>query len=161
MNALDIAQDQQSSQESSRRAFAKISNYPEFHTKSIPLLTNIKESALADLMRAPKTLNYLKGDFPPNTRQLDSLLVVFSGKLWVQRANSGNSKNVTFHVREPRSGLAEIALITDELREVSVVALERAIFGYVTKKDFTNWLMEYPEVKLNILGLSAKESFIN
>jgi CRP/FNR family transcriptional regulator, cyclic AMP receptor protein len=132
----------------------KETQYPNFRAKKIPFLSNISEKALANLIGKAKTLRYTKkADIDSECNKANSIVIIFSGNVWVGNRNDRIGTGTMFQVEEPRSGYGKIALLTDELRTVSVITLEKTVFAVILKSDFTGWLMNYPDVEFTILGV--------
>jgi len=123
---------------------------PQF--KTIHFLSNIPKKALADLMGKAKTIRYIRKEvLALEGNKANALLIIFSGKAWVFSVNDEKSREVKFQVQEPSPCYGEIALLTYELRSVSVVTLERTVFAVISKRDFKIWLMNCPDVKFAFL----------
>ena len=129
---------------------------PDFKGKNIPFLSNIPEQGLGELMKKAKALRYVKREAAPDFKA-NAMLLVFSGKVHVSRVDAGNGNEVIFRVQEPTSSVGEIALVTDELKSVSNITLENAMFSIILKSDFNNWLMDYLDVKFAFLPVPTEK----
>lgn len=120
--------------------------------KTIPFLSNIPEKALADLMGKAKVVRYIKKEvFASDGDKADALFIIFSGMAWAFISNEKEGREVRFQVQESSSCYGEIALLTDELRSVSVITLVRTVFAVISKQDFKLWLMNCPDAKFAFL----------
>jgi CRP-like cAMP-binding protein len=73
--------------------------------------------------------------------------------VWVISRYGRASKAAMIQVQEPQPGFSKIALITEELKSASAITLEKTVFAVILKSDFTNWLMNYPEVEFTLLSV--------
>jgi CRP/FNR family cyclic AMP-dependent transcriptional regulator len=125
--------------------------------KKIPFLAQLPDDALLALAIKAKPAK-----FPKQTaiitegEQTSSLYVILSGKVRVFSSDQ-KSKEVTLLIQEPGSCFGEIALLSDEPRSASVVALEKTLCGVISKSDFSQWLLLHPEVAINLLGVLAEK----
>ncbi len=120
----------------------------ESRAKSVPFLSNIPENALTHLMGKAKTVRYLRKEvlgFEGN--KANTVFIIFSGEVKIVCGDDWNHKEVSFQIQEPRSGFGKIALLTDEIRDLSVITVAKTVFAVILKSDFKNWLMNYPELK--------------
>jgi CRP/FNR family cyclic AMP-dependent transcriptional regulator len=118
----------------------------DFSGSDIPLLSNIPELGLKDLMGKAKTVRYTKEEVLASQGKADSLFLIFMGKVLVSNSDSKNGKEVSFQIQERNSFPVEIALLTNELRSASVITLENTLFAVISKSDLSDWLKDYPEV---------------
>ncbi|ESS69033.1 hypothetical protein MGMO_139c00070 [Methyloglobulus morosus KoM1] len=128
----------------------------DFKGDNIPFLSNIPEKGLADLMKKAKTVRYVKREAAPDCKT-SAILLIFSGKVHVSRVGPENGHEAIFRVQEPNSCVGEIALVTDELKSVSNITLENAMFSVILKTDFNEWLMDYLDVKFAFLPVPTEK----
>lgn len=88
--------------------------------------------------------------------ETSSLYIIISGKVRVF-INDNKSKEVTLLIQDAGSFLGEIALLSDEPRSASVVALEPTLCGVISKSDFNQWLTLHPEVAISLLAVLAEK----
>jgi CRP-like cAMP-binding protein len=113
----------------------------------IPFFSNLTEQAISCLVKKSKALRYLRRwTMAAESDQNNSIFIIFSGKVNVVRGGAINS----FLVQDTDSCFGEIAVLSGQLGSSSIVTFERTLFSTVTKDEFVNWLMTYPEVKLNL-----------
>jgi len=125
---------------------------PEFQATNVPFLANVPETALAKLMDKTKTLRFLRKEvFESESRRADMVSVIFSGDVQIVCGDEWKYKEINFQIPEIRSGSGRIALLTDELRSVSVIYLEKVLFAVISKWEFKEWLSRYPELKFVFL----------
>ncbi len=125
--------------------------------KKIPFLSKLSDEVLITLAERAKSVK-----FPKQTMivtegdETSSLYIMLSGKVRVFSSDD-KSKEVTLLVQEPGSYFGEIALLSDEPRSASVVSLEKTTCAVISKSDFINWLMNYPEVAITLLGVLSEK----
>ncbi|MBK8817343.1 MAG: Crp/Fnr family transcriptional regulator [Methylococcaceae bacterium] len=85
-----------------------------------------------------------------------SLYIILSGKVRIFGSDD-KSKELTLMIQEAGSYFGEIALLSDEPRSASVVALENTTCAVISKTDFINWLMQHPEVAIMLLGVLSNK----
>lgn len=88
--------------------------------------------------------------------ETSSLYIMLSGKVRVFSSDD-KSKEVTLLTQEPGSYFGEIALLSDEPRSASVVTLENTVCAVISKTDFINWLLNNPDVAINLLGVLSEK----
>lgn len=125
--------------------------------KKIPFLSNLADEILATLAEKAKPLKFpkqatiiMEGD------ETSSLFIILSGKVRVFGSDE-KSKELTLMIQEAGSYFGEIALLTDEPRSASVVALENTTCAVISKADFIHWLMGHPEVSISLLGVLSNK----
>lgn len=119
----------------------------------IPFFSNIPGQALSGLVTKTKTVRYVRlWTMDAKSNRNNSMYIILSGKVTVLNGEAEN----TFLINDVDSSLREIALLSDNLASSSIVTFERAVFATVTKFEFVNWLLDYPEVTFNLMELSEK-----
>jgi hypothetical protein len=125
---------------------------PEFQATNIPFLANVPETAMTKLMGKAKTLRFLRKEiFESEGSRADMVSVIFSGDVQIVCGDEWKYKEINFQIPETRAGSGRIALLTDEMRSVSVINLEKVLFAVISKWDFKEWLSRYPELKFVFL----------
>ena len=138
---------------------SKEKTFPDFRAKNIPLVSNISEPALANLITEAKAVRYTrKTNINDEFNRANSLVIIFSGNVSVSNPQQEDTIDTLIEIHEPRSGFGKVALLTDELRSASAITVERTVFAYIPKVDFVNWLKKYPEVDFALCGV-AKEKY--
>lgn len=121
--------------------------------KKIPFLSRLSDEVLITLAERAKSVKYPKQTMVVTEGdETSSLFIILSGKVRVFSSDD-KSKEVTLLIQEPGSYFGEIALLTDEPRSASVMTLEQTVCAVISKSDFINWLMNYPEVAISLLGV--------
>jgi CRP/FNR family transcriptional regulator, cyclic AMP receptor protein len=146
-------------QDRSELLLSKEKKFPDFRAKNIPMVSNISEPALANLITEAKAVRYTrKTNINDEFNKANSLVIIFSGNVSVSNHLHNETRDTMIEIHEPRSGFGKVALLTDELRSASAITVERTVFAYIPKVDFVNWLKRYPEVDFALCGV-AKEKF--
>jgi CRP/FNR family transcriptional regulator, cyclic AMP receptor protein len=123
--------------------------------KKIPFLTQQSDEALLALAMKAKPSKFAKHTtIITEGEETSSLYIILSGKVRVF-INDNKSKEVTLLIQEAGSFLGEIALLSDEPRSASVVAVESTLCGVISKGDFSQWLTLHPEVAISLLSVLA------
>ncbi|NOU20887.1 MAG: Crp/Fnr family transcriptional regulator, partial [Methyloglobulus sp.] len=121
--------------------------------KKIPFLSRLSDEVLITLAERAKSVKYPKQTMVVTEGdETSSLFIILSGKVRVFSSDD-KSKEVTLLIQEPGSYFGEIALLTDEPRSASVMTLEQTVCAVISKSDFINWLMNYPDVAISLLGV--------
>ncbi|WP_411728509.1 Crp/Fnr family transcriptional regulator [Methyloglobulus sp.] len=125
--------------------------------KKIPFLSKLSNEVLITLAEKAKSAKFpkqatiiMEGD------ETSSIYIILSGKVRVFSSDE-KSKEVTLLIQEPGSYFGEIALLSDEPRSASVVTLEKTTCAVISKSDFINWLMNYPDVAITLLGVLSEK----
>jgi CRP/FNR family transcriptional regulator, cyclic AMP receptor protein len=157
MKNIDLMENQTVIKDRSHLFLSNEVELPDFKGKNIPFLSNIPENGLADLMAKAKTIRYVKVGEIASEGNTDSLLIIFLGKVKLVRVDVERSQAAMFQIKDPITCFGEIALLTDELRSVSKVAIESTVFATISKKDFNNWLINYIDVKFAFLPVQSEK----
>lgn len=111
-------------------------------------ISNAVLFALADKAKVTKfhknTTIIMEGD------ETNSFYIVLSGKVKVFSSDD-KDKELTLLIQEAGTYFGELALLTDEPRSASVIALETTVCAVISKTDFINWLLTYPVVAISLL----------
>lgn len=119
--------------------------------KKTPFLSQLPDEALQVLASKAKSAKFSKLEtIISEGDETHSLYIILSGKVRVFSSDS-KSKEVTLSIQEAGSCFGEIALLTDEPRSASVIALEKTECGLIFKNDFIHWLTQHPEVAISLL----------
>ena len=125
--------------------------------KKIPFLSNLPDEVLMALAEKAKSTKFpkqatiiMEGD------ETSSLYIILSGKVRVFGSDD-NSRELTLMIQEAGSYFGEIALLTDEPRSASVVAMETTTCAVISKGDFISWLKEHPDVAITLLGVLSNK----
>jgi CRP/FNR family transcriptional regulator, cyclic AMP receptor protein len=151
MKNFNLMENQMNIKHKSHLFLTKEPDLPDFKGKNIPFLSNVSENGLAELMLKAKTVRYVRKEVIASEGNPNSLFLLFLGKISVNRIDAEKSTEVKFQIQEPSSSFSEIALLTDDLRSVSIVTLENTVFSVILKTDFNDWLRKYLDVKLAFL----------
>jgi signal-transduction protein with cAMP-binding, CBS, and nucleotidyltransferase domain len=137
--------------ERSPKLLSKAHKFPDFPAKNIPLVSNISEQALANLITKSKAVRYTKKtNISTVFNKTNLLVIIFSGNVSVTNRSQPATDSTLIRVQEPSAGFGKIALLTAELRAVSAITVEKTVFAFILKNDFVNWLMNYPEVEFGL-----------
>lgn len=155
MKNFDLMENQPTLTHSSYQFIPKDHELTDFKGKNIPLLSNISDAGLTALMKKGKALKYVKEEIITSQTNTNSLIIIFYGKVSVVGAE--NSKETICQVHESSEGFGEIALLTNALGSVSAITLASAVFASISKTDFNNWLMDYPDLEFKFLPLLSEK----
>jgi hypothetical protein len=121
---------------------------PDFQANTIQIVSNIPEIGLTSLMGKAKIVHYFRKDIVGlEITRTNSNLVVFSGEVKVVCGDDRKHKEAKFHVQESQFGIGKIALLPEEMWATSIITLEKAVFAVILKRDFKNWMVDYPNLK--------------
>ncbi|MEQ1530777.1 MAG: Crp/Fnr family transcriptional regulator [Methylococcales bacterium] len=125
--------------------------------KKIPFFAPLTDDVLNSLVAKAKSSKFPKnGTIIAEGDDTSSLYIILSGKVRVFTSDD-KSKEVTLLIQEPGSYFGELALLTDEPRSASVVALEKTVCAVIAKADFLNWLKLNPDVSIDLLGVLSEK----
>jgi len=129
--------------------------------KNIAFLSLLPDEAIESLALKAKCCTFPKQTvIISENDETDSLYIIISGRVKVFTSdNSG--REVTLVSQDTGSYFGELALLGDEPRSASVMTLEKTVCGIISKDDFKIWLIEHPDVTLNLLkDMSEKIRFL-
>jgi CRP/FNR family transcriptional regulator, cyclic AMP receptor protein len=125
--------------------------------KKISFLSRLSDEVLIALAERAKSAKYPKqAMIVSEGDETCSLYIILSGKVRIFSSDD-KSKEVTLLIQEPGSYFGEIALLSDEPRSASAITLEKTVCAIISKSDFINWLMNYPEVAVTLLGVLSEK----
>lgn len=129
--------------------------------KQIPFFSHIPDGTLNALVEKAKQVKFAKGDTIITEGELSSALyVVLAGRARVLTSYDVG-KHVDLLILEPGAYFGEMALLTDDPRAATVVAMDKCTCAIISKTDFKHWLNSYA-VEINLLGVvSEKISYLN
>jgi CRP/FNR family cyclic AMP-dependent transcriptional regulator len=129
--------------------------------KKIPFLEELSDDTLGRLADCSKLNSFRKhANIITQGDDTHSLYIIISGKVRVFISDE-EGKEVTLLIQDAGSYFGELALLCDESRSASVVALEKTTCGIISKCDFKGWLLEHPHVALKLLSeLSEKVRYL-
>ena len=87
--------------------------------------------------------------------QTDSLYIVISGRVKVFSSDE-EGKEVVLNSIGPGEYFGEVALLDEQPRSASVIALESAKLAMIPRADFLRYLNEYPPLATNLLKTLAR-----
>ena len=119
--------------------------------KKVPFLSQESDDSIIELSEHAKKVGFAKQTFIiTEGDDTDCLFILLSGKVRVFSSDD-EGKEVTLFTQEAGSYFGELALLSDEPRSASVVALEKTTCGVISKADFKIWLGKHPEVAFNLI----------
>jgi len=119
--------------------------------KSIPFLSALSDEALSELASHAKKNIYTKHAFIfAEGDETNSMYILLSGKVRVFSCDA-QGKEVTLFVQTPVSYFGELALLSNEPRSASIIALEPTHCAVIAQSDFNNWLLKHPDVALRLI----------
>lgn len=125
--------------------------------KTIPFFSGLSDTAIQDLAKSASTAVFDKNiTILTEGEETTSLYIVLTGKVKVFTSYTAG-KDVTLLTQAAGSYFGELALLTNEPRSASVVALEQATCAIVSKNDFMAWLAVHPEVAIDLLGVLSEK----
>jgi CRP/FNR family cyclic AMP-dependent transcriptional regulator len=119
--------------------------------KKVPFLSQESDESINELSERAKKVGFTKRTFIiTEGDDTDCLFILLSGKVRVFSSDD-EGKEVTLFTQEAGSYFGELALLGNEPRSASVVALEKTTCGVISKADFKRWLGKHPEVAFNLI----------
>lgn len=119
--------------------------------KSIPFLSDLSDEALSELASHAKKNIYTKHSFIfAEGDETSSLYILLAGKVRVFSCDS-QGKEVTLLVQTPVSYFGELALLSNEPRSASIIALEATHCAVIAQSDFNHWLLKHPDVAISLI----------
>jgi CRP/FNR family transcriptional regulator, cyclic AMP receptor protein len=154
LNCISILERQATMKDKLRLFLSRELDPTAFSAKNIPFLSSLSEQALlvfeekATILKYPKLAVIIsEGDVA------NAFFIILSGKVRAFSSDYDKSKEITLMILEPGSCFGEIDLITREPRLTSIVALEKTACAVISKDDFNNWVMNYPDVAITLLRM--------
>jgi CRP/FNR family cyclic AMP-dependent transcriptional regulator len=119
--------------------------------KTIPFLADLSDDSLSELASHAKSNLFSKHTFIfSEGDETSSMYILLSGKVRVFSCDS-QGKEVTLLVQTPVSYFGELALLSNEPRSASIVALENTKCAAIAQSDFNHWLLKHPDVALSLI----------
>lgn len=108
--------------------------------KNIPILNDVDEDDLADVVKNTTSKTYKKGEYIIREGEKgDTFYVIESGKAQVLRKNDQGEEKI-IAVLYPDNFFGEMALLNDKPRNASIRCLEDCHIYIFKKKDFYSFL---------------------
>ncbi|MCK5888964.1 MAG: Crp/Fnr family transcriptional regulator [Methylococcales bacterium] len=124
--------------------------------KTIPFLSDLSDEVILELASRAKKNRFPKHSYICNEGdETNSLYILLSGKVRVFSSDE-KGKEVTLLIQTPVSYFGELALLSNEPRSASVVALEHSNCAMIAQIDFQHWLLNHPEVALSLIRDCAR-----
>lgn len=125
--------------------------------KAIPFFSDLSDETLNALAVSATTAEFDKNmTILTEGDETTSLYIVLSGKVKVFTSYT-IGKDVTLLTQAAGSYFGELALLTNEPRSASVVALEGTTCAIISKNDFMTWLVTHPEVAIDLLSVLSEK----
>ncbi len=119
--------------------------------KTIPFLSGLSDEALSELASRAKKNIFTKHSFIfSEGDETNSLYILLSGKVRVFSCDA-QGKEVTLLIQTPVSYFGELALLSNEPRSASIIALETTHCAVIVQSDFNNWILKHPDVALRLI----------
>lgn len=116
-----------------------------------PLLEGLSEERLSVVMQQMQVNSYRKGiRVLHEGEQADSLCFLLEGRLKVVTF-TGNGREIGLSVVEPVSHFGEMALIDNQPRSASVVAVTKSLVGVIPKSAALKGLLAEPSISLRLM----------
>ena len=118
--------------------------------KSIPLFAGVAEADLRKLAERTVTRSYPKqAIIVSEGDESDSLYLILAGRVKVYLSDE-NGKELILAIKGPGQYFGEMVL-DEQPRSASVMTLEPAQFGILSRADFRSFLLGHPEVALQLI----------
>ncbi len=119
--------------------------------KSIPFLSDLSDEILTELASHAKQNTFPKNSFIiTEDDETSSMYILLSGKVRVFSSDA-QGKEVTLLIQTPVSYFGELALLSNDARSASVIALEKTSCAIIAQADFKIWLSNYPDVAFGLI----------
>lgn len=119
--------------------------------KTIPFLSGLSDEALSELASRAKKNIFTKHSFIfSEGDETNSLYILLSGKVRVFSCDA-QGKEVTLLIQTSVSYFGELALLSNEPRSASIIALETTHCAVIVQSDFNNWILKHPDVALRLI----------
>lgn len=124
--------------------------------KQIKLFSGLQEAELQAIGQRTNTRVFPRNAIIVNEGdQTDSLYIILSGRVKVFSSDE-EGKEVVLNTIGPGEYFGEVALLDEEPRSASVMALESAKLAMIPRADFLRYLNEYPTLATNLLITLAR-----
>ncbi len=124
--------------------------------KQIKLFSGLQEAELQAIGSRTNTRVFPRNAIIVNEGdQTDSLYIVISGRVKVFSSDE-EGKEVVLNTIGPGEYFGEVALLDEQPRSASVIALESAKLAMIPRADFLRYLNEYPPLATNLLKTLAR-----
>ncbi len=128
--------------------------------KSIPLFADIRhtDETMQTLLRFCTMRTYKKGTVIVNEGESGSeMFIVYTGSVEIlKRTRAGDTYTVARLNAEHNVFFGELALIDDDTRSATVLALENSEFVIISKQDFLQLGTSHPAIALSITRAIAR-----
>ncbi len=119
--------------------------------REIPFLSELSDELITELAGLAKKSTFPKQSFIiTENDESNSLYILLSGRVRVFSSDE-QGKEVTLLVQTPVSYFGELALLCDEPRSASVIAVENTTCATITQSVFRNWLTNQPDVSFGLI----------
>ena len=119
--------------------------------KEIPFLSDLADEPLSELAAHAKSHTFPKNAFiMTEGDETSSMYILLSGKIRVFSSDD-QGKEVTLLVQTPVSYFGELALLSNEPRSASVIALEKTHCAIIAQTDFKTWLSHHSDVAFSLI----------
>ncbi len=119
--------------------------------KNIPLFAGLSEMELSLLDKQANTRTFprhailiTEGD------ETDSLYIIQSGKVRIFKSNE-EGKEIILNEQGPGEHFGELALVDDNPRSASVMALEKTRVAIISRQDFRQVLGKHPDIAFSLI----------
>lgn len=119
--------------------------------KNIPLFAGLSEKELSLLEKHANTRTFprhailiTEGD------ETDSLYIIQSGKVRIFKSNE-EGKEIILNEQGPGEHFGELALVDDNPRSASVMALEKTRVAIISRQDFRQVLGKHPDIAFSLI----------
>ena len=124
--------------------------------KQVKLFSGLQDAELQTIGSRTNTRVFPRNAIIVNEGdQTDSLYIVISGRVKVFSSDE-EGKEVVLNTIGPGEYFGEVALLDEQPRSASVIALESAKLAMIPRADFLRYLNEYPPLATNLLKTLAR-----
>lgn len=119
--------------------------------RSVPLFTDLSDAMLAAFVKASSVASFRRNQtiFREN-EEGNALFIILSGKVKVTLIRS-DGKEAILAILRAHEFFGEMALLDDQPRSATVVALENTRALTLTRQNFVNLIQENPKIVRNIM----------
>ena len=120
-------------------------------------LSHVSQYAFSELLGKAKNVTYPKKAIIVSEGDgSNSFFIILSGKVRVYSVDD-KGREITLNIQDSGTHFGELAMLNNEPRSVSIMSLDNTICAVISKHDFFDWLMRYPDAVFVFLGeLSLK-----